>query len=334
MVRKNNKQTYVNTSNDQKHPVALSEGQGYGLQVVSRAAEKGWASENDFDKLLNYYLAHRDYVGKHHDQLTYLMSWRQSYNKEGQWVDDHNSATDGDLYIAAALHRAAKVWPQKAPYYHKLEQQIATDIMKYEYNPTTHMLTVGDWVTKDSKFYYLLRTSDVMPTVFDHLYDCTHDSRWQMIKNNMLDRLTALSKQHRTGLVPDFAWARPGSTKPVGPNTVAGKYDGDYSANACRVPMMLAKSNDPRAQKVLNKMMRFFSEQYYITAGYSLNGHRLVKYQSNSFSAPIFYAVSCNRNEGYDNLFASQKHIFSKPLTEKNYYDATLTTLAALEGMN
>ena len=81
-------------------------------------------------------------------------------------------------------------------------------------------------------------------------------------------------------------------------------------------------------------MMRFVSEQYYITAGYSLNGHRLVKYQSNSFSAPIFYAVSCNRNEGYDNLFASQKHIFSKPLTEKNYYDATLTTLAALEGMN
>lgn len=67
LVRKNNKQTYVNTSNDQKHPVALSEGQGYGLQVVSRAAEKGWASENDFDKLLNYYLAHRDYVGKHHD---------------------------------------------------------------------------------------------------------------------------------------------------------------------------------------------------------------------------------------------------------------------------
>ena len=120
----------------------------------------------------------------------------------------------------------------------------------------------------------------------------------------------------------------------MGPNTVAGKYDGDYSANACRVPMMLAKSNDPRAQKILNKMMRFFSEQYYITAGYSLNGHRLVKYQSNSFSAPIFYAVSCNRNEGYDNLFASQKHIFSKPLTEKNYYDATLTTLAALEGMN
>lgn len=334
LVHKNSKQTYVNTSNDQKHPVALSEGQGYGLQVVSRAAEKGWASENDFDKLLNYYLAHRDYVGEHHDQLTYLMSWRQSYNKEGQWGDDHNSATDGDLYIAAALHRAAKVWPRKAPYYHKLEQQIATDILKYEYNPTTHMLTVGDWVTKDSKFYYLLRTSDVMPTIFDHLYDRTHDSRWQMIKNNMLDRLTALSKQHQTGLVPDFAWARPGSTKPVGPNTVAGKYDGDYSANACRVPMMLAKSNDPRAQKVLNKMMRFFSEQYYITAGYSLNGHRLVKYQSNSFSAPIFYAVSCNRNEGYDNLFASQKHIFSKPLTEKNYYDAALTTLAALEGMN
>lgn len=97
---------------------------------------------------------------------------------------------------------------------------------------------------------------------------------------------------------------------------------------------MLAQSDDPRAQKVLNKMMRFFSDQYYITAGYSLEGRRLVKYQSNSFSAPIFYAVSCNRNKGYDNLFVSQKYIFSKPVTTKNYYDATLTTLAALEGMN
>lgn len=334
LIRKNDRETFVNTSNDRKKPVALSEGQGYGLQITVRAAEKGWANEKDFDRLLNYYLAHRDYVGDHHDQPTYLMSWRQSYGKNGKWVSDHNSATDGDLYIAAALQRASKVWPQKAGYYGDLERKISADILKYEYNPTTQMLTVGDWVTKDSKFYYLMRTSDVMPVVFDRLYASNHDKRWKTVKNNMLNRLVTLSGQHRTGLVPDFAWVQPKKTVPVKAHTIEGRFDGDFGYNACRVPMMLAKSKDPRAQKVLAKMMKFFSDQSYITAGYSLSGRRLVKYQSNSFSAPIFYAVSNNRNKGYDSLFVSQKHIFSHPLTQKNYYDATLTVLAALEGMN
>ncbi|MBB1080019.1 beta-glucanase [Limosilactobacillus sp. STM2_1] len=331
LITKNDSQAFVNTSNNKTKPIALSEAQGYGLQIVAYAGEKGWASQKDFEKLLNYYLAHRDYVNNHQ---TYLMSWRQTYDKQGKWVNDSNSATDGDLYIAAALHHAATIWPEQSAYYQKLECKIAADILRYEYNPTTQTLTVGDWVSKDSKYYYLLRTSDVMPEVFDDLYERSHDIQWQIVKDNMLDRLVALSNQHRTGLVPDFAWAYHNTTIAVKPRTVASAHDGDYGANACRVPMMLAQSNDPRAQKVLTKMMKFFSDQYYITAGYSLDGHRLVKYQSNSFSAPIFYAVSYNRNKGYDNLFASQKYIFSRPVTTKNYYDATLTTLAALGGIN
>lgn len=37
-----------------------------------------------------------------------------------------------------------------------------------------------------------------------------------------------------------------------------------------------------------------------------------------------------NRNQGYDNLFASQQYIFSKKLPKDNYYDAALTTMAAV----
>lgn len=334
LVQKNNKQVFVNTNNSKTHPVALSEGQGYGLQIVAQAGAKGWASNHDFDRLLNYYLAHRDYVGDRHTQPTYLMAWRQAYDHHGRWISEYNSATDGDLYIAAALQQAAQVWPARAGYYQSLERKIAADILKYEYNPTTQMLTVGDWVNSKSRYYYLMRTSDVMPTVFDDLYKDSGDVQWQVVKTKMLERLVALSNQHWTGLVPDFAWATRKATVPVKPRIVASKHDGDYYANACRVPMMLAQSDDPQAQKVLTKMMKFFSEQYYVTAGYTLSGKRLVGYQSNSFSAPIFYAVSLHRNAGYDNLFASQKYIFSKPLTSKNYYDATLTTLAALQGMN
>ena len=307
-------QSFVNTSTNNNHqkPVALSESQGYGMWITIMAAKKGWASRQDFDRFVNYWLAHRDYVGDQHQTPTYLMSWRQYYNRHHQWVADVNSATDGDVYIDMALAQAARQWPSKADYYRSLAKKLSSDILAYEYNPQTRALTVGDWVTKDSPYWRLMRTSDVMPFVFKTLAETTGDSRWQTVNNAMLDRLVDLSRQHQTGLVPDFAWITRNSAKPVKPKTISTK----------------------RAQKVLRKMLRFFSHQQYVTAGYSLSGKRLVKYQSASFSAPIFFAVSHHRGEGFDNLFDSQKYIFSRPLTRKNYYDATLTVIAALEGLN
>lgn len=333
IIRQSANRAFLNTSNQRQNPVALSEGQGYGLYITAAAGQRGWANSRDFDQLLNYYLAHRDHVGDHHQIPTYLMQWRQ-YRKNGRWVSNINSATDGDLFIAMALHQAAQVWPSRANYYRKLEHHLTNDILAYEYNPQTKSLTVGDWATSKSKYYRLMRTSDVAPTFFDTFYQSSHDRRWRTVKNGMLDHLADLSAQHRTGLVPDFAWVTADNAKPVKPWTVASKNDGNYSANACRVPMMLATSKDPRAQRTLNRMMKFFSRRSHVTAGYTLAGKQLNHYQSNSFSAPIFIAVSHNRNHGYDNLFSSQKFIFSKPLPKKNYYDATLTTIAAMEGMN
>lgn len=333
VIKQSANRAFVNTSNQRSKPVALSEGQGYGLYITAAAGKHGWASSRDFDQLLNYYLAHRDRVGETHQTLTYLMKWRQ-YQKKGHWVSDINSATDGDLFIAMALHQAAQIWPKRAAYYRNLEHHLTNDILAYEYNPQTKALTVGDWATSKSKYYRLMRTSDVAPTFFDAFYHSSHDPRWRTVKNGMLDRLADLSAQHQTGLVPDFAWITADSAKPVKPWTVASENDGNYSANACRVPMMLAASKDPRAQKTLSRMMRFFSHRTHVTAGYTLTGQQLNHYQSASFSAPIFEAVSFNRNHGYDNLFSSQKFVFSKPLPKDNYYDATLTTIAAMEGMN
>lgn len=333
IIKQSSQRAFVNTSNQRNNPVALSEGQGYGLYITALAGQRGWAKSREFDQLLNYYLAHRDYVGPHQQTATYLMKWRQ-YQKDGRWVSDANSATDGDLFIARALDQAATVWPQRAAYYRKLERHLISDILAYEYNPQTRALTVGDWATSKSKYYRLMRTSDVAPTFFDQFYQLSHDQRWQTVKKGMLAHLADLSQQHRTGLVPDFAWVTATGAKPVKSWTVAGKNDGNYSYNACRVPMMLAASKDPQAQKTLNRMMKFFSHRYYVTAGYTLAGKQLNHHQSSSFSAPIFYAVSLNRNNGYDNLFDSQKFIFSKPLPKNNYYDATLTTIAAMKGMN
>ena len=79
------------------------------------------------------------------------------------------------------------------------------DILRYEYNPDTETLTVGDWADSKSKYYNLMRTSDVMPEFFDNFYQETDDKRWLVIKNTMLKRLNQLSHQNKTGLVPDFA---------------------------------------------------------------------------------------------------------------------------------
>ncbi|WP_338148820.1 glycosyl hydrolase family 8 [Lactobacillus acetotolerans] len=208
---------------------------------------------------------------------------QRQYQKNGHWASDINSATDGDLFIAMALHQAARVWPKRAGYYRNLERHLTNDILAYEYNPHTRSLTVGDWATSKSKYYRLMRTSDVAPTFFDTFYQSSHDQRWRIVKDGMLDHLADLSAQHRTGLVPDFAWVTADSAEPVKPWTVASKNDGNYFANACRVPMMLANSKDPRAQKTLTRMMKFFSRRSYV----SLRNSRLHTDREEAESSPI-----------------------------------------------
>lgn len=325
VVKVNQQESFIDTTPKTETRTALSEGQGYGMYIAVLSAKRKWSKKEYFDQLNNFYLKHRETINK---DKTALMSWRAVENN-GHWTINKNSATDGDLFIAQALLLASKQWHDDK--YQKEAHAILQDILRYEYNPDTETLTVGDWADSKSKYYNLMRTSDVMPEFFDNFYQETGDKRWLVIKNTMLKRLNQLSHQNKTGLVPDFAWVSKNDAQPVKPKTISTENDGYYSANACRVPMMLAGYNDRSAQNTLKRMLKFFSKQNTITAGYTLKGKPLNKYQSASFSAPIFYAVSFNRNEGYDDLFMSQQYIFTRHLPQNNYYDAALTTMAALD---
>ncbi len=53
-------------------------------------------------------------------------------------------------------------------------------------------------------------------------------------------------------------------------------------------------------------MLRFFSKQKQVTAGYQL------------------------KKPEFDNLFVSQQYVFTNRLTDTNYYDAALITLVAM----
>lgn len=333
VVSKNGHEAFVNTSNDGARQIALSEGQGYGMYLTAAAGSKGLARRQDFDDLLHYYLQHRDVVGGERNISTYLMQWRQ-YNKGDAWVSQDNSATDGDLYIAASLYRASTVWPSRASQYREIGRRLTNDILSYEYNDATHTLTVGDWATEGSQYYNLMRTSDVMPVFFDEFYRSTHDKRWLMAKDAMLDRLSELSGEYETGLVPDFAWVTEKDARAVHGKTVASVHDGAYSFNACRVPMMLASSSDPRAKAILHRLLRFFNQQETLASGYSLDGERLNNYQSNSFTVPLVYAASQSRQGEYDRILLNKHGILTEPIKPDSYYDATLTTMALVEGMN
>lgn len=315
---------YIRTQKSAQKATVLSEGQGYGLLLTVKAAKQGYASQKDFDKLYNYYLKNRD-TG------TELMSWKQTISKQGTIKKYKNNATDGDLYIAYALIEAGKKWPQQAIRYNRQARMILNDLLKYSYNSKTKSLTVGNWATNSSEYSNLLRTSDVLPAQFDEFYHFTQNETWLLLKDSMLQKLQNLSTQHKTGLVPDFAWIEGTKVLPAGPKAVASRYDGYYYYNACRVPYNLAQSKDGISQRVLNKMLNFFMTEKYITGGYRLDGQKLNDYQSASFAAPLLFASL--RNPSYYKLVQQEKFIFMQKLDTANYYQSTMVVLTAIDGL-
>lgn len=175
VVAVNQKQSLINTSDTGHKVSALSEAQGYGMLISVQASKLGLEGPHTFNKLYQYYMHHRI-------KGTQLMAWRQSRNKYGKWSSEQTSATDGDLMIAHSLFLASKKWPQKKYYTNQL-RLLLNDILKYETNQHTQVLTVGNWATPASNSANLMRSSDVMPTAFEQFYDFSHNRQWLVIKN-------------------------------------------------------------------------------------------------------------------------------------------------------
>ena len=316
------KPAYVKTGTSDQGALVLSEGQGYGMYIAVEAEMQGYHSQKEFTKLYKYYLDHRI-------SGTQLMSWKQIVKADGSIDVLANSATDGDLYIAYSLIKAAELWPAKAKAYQKQAKLLLEDILKYNYNSQTNSLTVGNWAAVGTEYYELVRTSDILPEQFDTFYTFSKDDTWKKIKSSMLNSLKKMSDKNQTGLIPDFMWVRAnGKVEAAKANLVATDYDGDYYYNACRLPYNLARSKDKTGQKVLKKMMDFFMKQDTIYAGYKLNGQNLETYQSASFTAPVFYAAKSNNR--YNRLVQQEKNTVIEGIPSNNYYDAALTTMSVL----
>jgi len=313
---------YINTVNNKTNGVVLSESQGYGMLISVLAGDQK-ESEKQFYDLYRYYDSHRI-------KNTSLMSWRHIDGKKNSSHDTFNNATDGDLYIAYALILASEKWGDHKFTYKAAAKNILQDILKYNLNQTTNVLTVGNWANEGTKYHNLMRTSDVLPAVFDKFYDFSGNKKWQLVKKNMVDVLYRSSMDNNSGLIPDFVQiTNTGMIKPFknGKSLQLNKHDNDYYYNAFRIPYNLAESDNRNKREtiVLNRMMAFFNSQSKITSGYKLTGEPLNKYQSASVSAPIFYATA--KNSKWQALHQRESFILKDKKMNHNYYDDTLLTL-------
>ncbi|MFT8567245.1 MAG: glycosyl hydrolase family 8 [Liquorilactobacillus satsumensis] len=322
---------YVNGALPQKKATALSESQGYGMLVTIQAAQKGWATQHDFNRLVTYYLNHQINAQNH------LMAWKQT--KEGNSMvtaaKNNVSATDGDLDIAYSLLQADSFLGSTGKVnYQQLAHKILNSLLRYTYQRETNLLTVGDWALNSPQYSKLIRTSDLIPAYYQYFYRKTKNQSWKLIAKKSVAVLNTLSAQNKTGLLPDFAYSQLNTVSGATPYSLEGANDDNYAWNATRIPWRLALNNSQVLQKINKKLLSFFAKQSTIHAGYTLSGKQLVPYSSMAFTAPIAVAAMQNSKQFAALSAATKKSVLNDKLTG-NYYADTLQVLSAfsLENM-
>ncbi|WP_176953079.1 glycosyl hydrolase family 8 [Belnapia rosea] len=164
-----------------------------------------------------------------------LHAWRFRPGANGG-VDEPN-ATDGDLFIAWALARAARRWQN--PAYHEAAAAIARDILRLLIRRAgdLNVLLPGLRDFEASSDFVINPSYYVFPALRT-LAETVPDPAWQMLEMDGL-RLLRVARFGRWDLPPDWVT--------LSRNGAVPKLSGDWSArfgyDAVRVPLYLAWAN-------------------------------------------------------------------------------------------
>jgi endo-1,4-beta-D-glucanase Y len=279
----------------------VSEGQGYGLVIVSLMAGHDPDAATIATGLARYVALHPSGVDNR------LMSW--NIDAAGQSQEGNDSAFDGDNDIALGLLIAATQWPGTTPLNFRAQAVTmlagqAASVM----GPASKLPLLGDWVTPNGATYnqYSVRPSDFMPAHAVNFASATGAPIWKQSVVAMRAAVEQLQTDHAstTGLLPDFTVresAGSSELKPAPADFLEGPNDGYYDYNAGRVPWRLATHallhDDADSARQVRRIALWSATAASgvatnIRPGYRLDGTPLAtNYFTSFFAAPIGVAV-------------------------------------------
>ena len=201
--------------------VSHTEGQGWGLLFAA-----AWNDSATFDRILNWTART---LQRPNDALH---AWRYVPNTADS-VADHNNATDGDLFIAWALARAAQQWqrPELAQRATAIGRSVLSSLLT-EVSGRTLLLPGAEGFQKSDGA--IVNPSYYAFAALDGLAALVPDPRWDALRRNGLELLDR-ARFGRWGLTCDWVWAgNDGTFRP------APGFAPRYGFDAVRVPLHLA----------------------------------------------------------------------------------------------
>lgn len=311
----------------------VSEGQGFGMTIVTIMAGHDPQAQEYFDGLWEFSRAHPS------DGNPNLMGWQVPPN------GGNNSAFDGDADIAHALLLADQQWGSNGRInYRAAAQQVITAIAQSTIGPQSHLPLLGDWVNPNGTPYnqYTVRSSDFMPAHFRAYAHATNDPLWNEVINQtqtIINQLQATTSP-TTGLLPDFivpVSANDHTPRPADPGFLEGPHDGHYYYNAGRDPWRIAVDallyNDETSRQQASKISLWAENAtggnpQAIHAGYTLDGTPVEgsNYFSTFFVAPFGVAAMTvpGQQQWLNALYDAVSH------THQDYYEDSVTLLCLL----
>ncbi|MFF1820790.1 glycosyl hydrolase family 8 [Kribbella sp. NPDC058245] len=313
-------------SPDADHPY-VGEAQGYGMVISATMAGADPNAKTIFDGLLKYVLAHPSVNNAD------LLAAEQNASCVSNSGSD--SATDGDMDVAYGLLLADKQWGSSGTYnYKQLAIKHINAIKASEINPSTNLLTFGDWADSGDEHYYMSRTSDWMADHFRAFKTATGNAVWDTIRTKHQSVMTTLQANYapNTGLLPDFVINTNSTPKPAAGKVLEDVKDGLFWWNACRDPWRIGAdavtSGDSVSLAAARKLNTWIKAKTggnanNVGVGYQLNGTQVQSDSNPSYFAP--FAVAAMTDSGSQAwLDALWTKMLATPIDSADYYPASI----------
>ncbi|MEU6930807.1 glycosyl hydrolase family 8 [Streptomyces sp. NPDC046374] len=317
---------YQVISPDADHPY-VGEAQGYGMVIAATMAGADPDAKKIFDGLTKWMIDHPSSVNRD------LLAAEQDSSCKS--VDGNDAATDGDLDVAYGLLLADKQWGSSGTYdYKALALKHIAAIKKDELNPSTNLLKLGDWSSRDDEYYYVSRTSDWMVDHFRAFRAATGDAAWDTVRTAHQNQIAKLQSSYapNTGLLPDFVVNTNTTPKPAPGKVLEDANDGAYWWNACRTPWRIADdavtSGDAKSLAAARKLNSWIKgktggDPKKIGVGYKLNGTQISSGGEAAFFAP--FALAAMTDPGSQAwLDALWNRMLATPVDTSSYFSASI----------